>query len=104
MRYVMISLLFHFLTWSLAFPRSRQLTQVRLGPALPPTRRDPVAACSYFLVFTSYFPLIPPSAFLILAFLNPSRPMLKPFLTANCRYLAMLNSAVDSNFLAPHVP
>src|SRR5438445_11914756 len=30
--------------------------------------------------------------------------MLKPFLTANWRYLAMLNFAVDSKILAPHVP
>ena len=30
--------------------------------------------------------------------------MLKPFLTANWRYLAMLNFAVDSKVLAPHVP
>src|SRR5436853_3138760 len=30
--------------------------------------------------------------------------MLNPFLTANLRYLAMLNFAVDSKILAPHVP
>jgi uncharacterized protein len=30
--------------------------------------------------------------------------MLKPFLTANWRYLAMLNFAVDPKILAPHVP
>jgi len=30
--------------------------------------------------------------------------MLKPFLTANWRYRAMLNFAVDSKILAPHVP
>src|SRR5438034_9159919 len=30
--------------------------------------------------------------------------MLKPFLTANWRYLAMLNFAVDPEILAPHVP
>ena len=30
--------------------------------------------------------------------------MLKPFLTANCCYRAMLNFAVDSKILAPHVP
>jgi len=30
--------------------------------------------------------------------------MLKPFLSANWRYLAMLNFAVDSKILAPHVP
>jgi uncharacterized protein YqjF (DUF2071 family) len=30
--------------------------------------------------------------------------MLKPFLTANWRYLAMLNFAVDSKILAPHAP
>src|SRR5436309_12434256 len=30
--------------------------------------------------------------------------MLKPFLTANWRYLAMLNFAVDSKILAPYVP
>jgi uncharacterized protein YqjF (DUF2071 family) len=30
--------------------------------------------------------------------------MLKPFLTVNWRYLAMLNFAVDSKTLAPHVP
>ena len=30
--------------------------------------------------------------------------MLKPFLTANWRYLAMLNFAVDTKILAPHVP
>ena len=29
--------------------------------------------------------------------------MLKPFLTANWRYLAMLNVAVDPKILAPHV-
>jgi len=41
---------FLLVNWSFAFPRSRQLMQVRLGPALPPTRRDPVAAaCFYFL-------------------------------------------------------
>jgi uncharacterized protein YqjF (DUF2071 family) len=30
--------------------------------------------------------------------------MLKPFLTANWRYLAMLDFAVDPKILAPHVP
>src|SRR2546421_11685130 len=30
--------------------------------------------------------------------------MLKPFLTANWRYLAMLNFEVDPKILAPHVP
>ena len=30
--------------------------------------------------------------------------MLKPFLTANWRYLAMLNFAVDSKILVPRVP
>src|SRR5689334_6224085 len=30
--------------------------------------------------------------------------MLKPFLTANWRYLAMLNFAVDPKIIAPHVP
>jgi uncharacterized protein YqjF (DUF2071 family) len=30
--------------------------------------------------------------------------MLKPFLTANWRYLAMLNFAVDPKILAPNVP
>jgi len=30
--------------------------------------------------------------------------MLKPFLTGNWRYLALLNFAVDSKILAPHVP
>ena len=30
--------------------------------------------------------------------------MLKPFLTANWRYLAMLNFAVEAKILAPHVP
>src|SRR5205823_12692045 len=40
-----------------------------------------------------------PSKFLLLPF-----TMLKPFLTANWRYLAMLNFAVDPKILAPHVP
>ena len=39
-------LLFLLHNWSLALPRSRQLGPVRLGPALPPTRRDPVTALS----------------------------------------------------------
>lgn len=30
--------------------------------------------------------------------------MLRPFLTANWRYLAMLNFAVDPKLLDPHVP
>src|SRR5437899_1187417 len=56
---------FFLLNWSLALPRApANVSPAR--PALPPTHRDAVAACSYFLVFTSYFPLIPPSAFLIL--------------------------------------
>src|SRR5438552_19149235 len=48
--------------------------------------------------------VIPQASFLILPSSFCLSPMLKPFLTANWRYLAMLNFAVDPKILAPHVP